>query len=86
MAGLYYHIPFCKQTCNYCDFHFSNQLKSKGKIISAMLEELKLRTHELSVPIRSIYFGGGTPSLLSPEEIALLLERGLLDGGVDDLR
>lgn len=77
MAGLYYHIPFCKQACHYCDFHFSTQLKSKGKIISAMLEELDLRAHELSVPIRSIYFGGGTPSILSPEEIAGFIERGL---------
>ena len=76
MAGLYYHIPFCKQACHYCDFHFSTQLKSKRAIVSAMQQELRLRAHELKTPLKSIYFGGGTPSLLTPEEIAQLIDQG----------
>jgi len=76
MAGLYFHIPFCKQACHYCDFHFSTQLKSRPAIISAMQQELTLRAHELATPVRSIYFGGGTPSLLKPEEIAQLIDQG----------
>ena len=76
MAGLYYHIPFCKQACHYCDFHFSTQLKSKRSVISAMALELELRSHELTHPLKSIYFGGGTPSLLTSEEIAGLIEKG----------
>ena len=76
MAGLYYHIPFCKQACHYCDFHFSTQLKSKPSVISAMLQELNLRAQELKAPLRSIYFGGGTPSLLTTEELSQLIEGG----------
>jgi oxygen-independent coproporphyrinogen-3 oxidase len=76
MAGLYYHIPYCKQACHYCDFHFSTQLKSKRSVILAMQQELKLRASELKSPLRSIYFGGGTPSLLAPEEIAVLIGQG----------
>lgn len=76
MAGLYYHIPFCKQACYYCDFHFSTQLKSKRSIVAAMQQELRLRASELSAPLKSIYFGGGTPSLLTVEELSLLIEQG----------
>jgi oxygen-independent coproporphyrinogen-3 oxidase len=76
MAGLYYHIPFCKQACHYCDFHFSTQLKSKPSVISAMLQELNLRAQELKAPLRSIYFGGGTPSLLTTKELSQLIEGG----------
>ncbi len=81
MAGLYYHIPYCKQACYYCDFHFSTQLKSKRSIVAAMQKELGLRATELSVPLKSIYFGGGTPSLLSPEELSLLIDQGRTLGG-----
>ena len=86
MAGLYYHIPYCKQACYYCDFHFSTQLKSKRSIVAAMQKELGLRTTELSVPLKSIYFGGGTPSLLSPEELSLLIDQGrTLDGATPNI-
>ncbi len=81
MAGLYYHIPYCKQACYYCDFHFSTQLKSKRSIVAAMQKELGLRATELRVPLKSIYFGGGTPSLLSPEELSLLIDQGRTLGG-----
>ncbi len=69
MAGIYIHIPFCKKACHYCNFHFSTNLSLKQEIINAILLELKLRKDELSESIETIYFGGGTPSLLSTEEL-----------------
>lgn len=75
-AGIYIHIPFCKQACHYCNFHFSTQVQSKENFINALLQEIEIRKGELkSVSIESIYFGGGTPSLLNAEEIALILEK-----------
>ena len=75
MAGIYIHIPFCKQACYYCDFHFSTSLKKKNTLISALIKELKLRKDELKeTPIETIYFGGGTPSILSNEELQLLID------------
>lgn len=67
--GIYIHIPFCKQACHYCDFHFSTSLKHKTKLVDAICKELILRKNELQKPIETIYFGGGTPSLLSKEEL-----------------
>jgi len=69
MSGIYIHIPFCKQTCHYCDFHFSTSLKKKGELVDALCQELVLRKNELIGKVETIYFGGGTPSLLSPEEL-----------------
>lgn len=75
MAGIYIHIPFCKQACYYCDFHFSTSLKKKSELVSALQKELVLRKDELKDQvIETIYFGGGTPSLLSNEEIHLLID------------
>ena len=74
MAGIYLHIPFCKQACFYCDFHFSTSLKKKEELVSCLVKELELRKEELQDEIiETIYFGGGTPSLLSQKEIELLL-------------
>jgi len=74
MSGVYFHIPFCKQACHYCNFHFSTSLKHKAELMEALKKELSLRTNELpATPLNSIYFGGGTPSLLSPEEIGNLI-------------
>ncbi|MBE7646886.1 radical SAM family heme chaperone HemW [Tenacibaculum finnmarkense] len=74
MAGIYIHIPFCKQACFYCDFHFSTSLKKKDELISCLITELEIRKKELQNEIiETIYFGGGTPSLLSSEEITSLL-------------
>ena len=74
MSGVYFHIPFCKQACHYCNFHFSTSLKHKAELMEALKKELSLRTNELpATPLKSIYFGGGTPSLLSPEEIRILI-------------
>jgi len=73
MAGIYLHIPFCKQACHYCDFHFSTQLGKKGAMVGALVRELELRKDEVSEEIETIYFGGGTPSLLDGPEIDLLI-------------
>ncbi len=74
MSGIYIHIPFCKQACHYCDFHFSTQLKKKEALVAALQEELLLRKSELEgTTIETLYFGGGTPSLLSDEELAELI-------------
>ena len=73
MSGIYIHIPFCKQACHYCDFHFSTSLKKKQELIDALCEELVLRKDELIGEVDTIYFGGGTPSLLTAEEIKQIL-------------
>ena len=76
MAGLYIHIPFCKQACHYCNFHFSTSLKQKDEMITAILQELALRkTYVRSEMLDTIYFGGGTPSLLSQADLALIFEK-----------
>jgi oxygen-independent coproporphyrinogen-3 oxidase len=70
MAGIYLHIPFCKQACNYCNFHFSTSLRLKDELLEALKAEITLQKHYLDgQTIETIYFGGGTPSLLSSEEI-----------------
>ncbi|MEC3906702.1 radical SAM family heme chaperone HemW [Tamlana sp. 2201CG12-4] len=75
MAGIYIHIPFCKQACFYCDFHFSTSLKKKEALIQALVKEIELRKEELSnQSIDTIYFGGGTPSLLAVDELQLLID------------
>ncbi|MCF6280166.1 MAG: radical SAM family heme chaperone HemW [Flavobacteriaceae bacterium] len=74
MAGIYLHIPFCKQACFYCDFHFSTSLKRKSEMIKAIATELILRKNELPKTIETIYFGGGTPSLLTIDEIQFLID------------
>ncbi len=74
MAGIYLHIPFCKQACHYCDFHFSTSLKYKGELIDALIKEIQLQKNYLAgETIDTIYFGGGTPSLLNESEISLLI-------------
>lgn len=74
MSGIYLHIPFCKQACHYCDFHFSTSLKKKTELVDALCEELRLRKDELKNTVQTIYFGGGTPSLLTSEELQQILE------------
>ncbi|MDA9363430.1 radical SAM family heme chaperone HemW [Polaribacter sp.] len=74
MSGIYIHIPFCKQACFYCDFHFSTSLKKKDALISCLVKEIELRKKALNNQIvETIYFGGGTPSMLSAKEISLLI-------------
>ncbi len=74
IAGIYIHIPFCKKACHYCDFHFSTSLAKKESMINTLCKELELRKNELDTDIiETIYFGGGTPSICSVEEINQLL-------------
>ncbi len=76
MAGIYIHIPFCKQRCYYCDFHTSINLKIKPKFIDALIKEIELQKDYLdNEEINTIYFGGGTPSLLSIKEIKDILNQ-----------
>ncbi|SEL73207.1 radical SAM family heme chaperone HemW [Parapedobacter koreensis] len=75
MAGIYFHIPFCRQACHYCDFHFSTSLKYKDEMLHAMQRELALQVPYLNgQPVESIYFGGGTPSLLEAIDILQLID------------
>lgn len=76
MAGIYIHIPFCLQACHYCDFHFSTSLKNKLELLLAIEKELIVRKNYLSKGelINSIYFGGGTPSILSREELSRIFD------------
>ncbi len=77
MAGIYIHIPFCKQACNYCNFHFSTSLQNKDALLQAMLIEINLTAIQPSFNtaqvINTIYFGGGTPSILFSNDIVMLL-------------
>ncbi len=76
MAGIYLHIPFCKQACHYCDFHFSTNTRRKAEMVEAIGRELDLQKDYLAgKPVNTLYFGGGTPSLLSEEELNFLLEK-----------
>ncbi|NNK11322.1 MAG: radical SAM family heme chaperone HemW [Flavobacteriaceae bacterium] len=75
MAGIYFHIPFCKQACHYCDFHFSTTLKKKDEMLCALQKETVLRKEVYKgEALSTIYFGGGTPSVLSTEEIDMLIQ------------
>ena len=82
MSGIYIHIPFCKQACHYCDFHFSTSMKKKDEMILALAKEIRMRKSELLDCARSdkdevvetIYFGGGTPSVLQIADLKLLID------------
>lgn len=75
MSGIYLHIPFCKQACYYCDFHFSTNTQIRRSLVEAMQKEIVLQQAYLGhEPVKTIYFGGGTPSLLEPDEIRALLK------------
>ncbi len=84
MAGIYIHIPFCKKACNYCNFHFSTSLRYKDELISALIKEIELTEENIVSPensfdliesIDTIYFGGGTPSLLKQEELNSIIDK-----------
>lgn len=76
MSGLYIHIPFCKQACSYCDFYFVTQQKYKQDFVDELIREIHSRkdTRFTEESIQSIYFGGGTPSLLTPSQVGSILE------------
>ena len=76
MGGIYIHIPFCKQACHYCNFHFATSLHYKNDFIAALLKEIVLQKNYLqNETVETIYFGGGTPSLLSIEDLVLIIEK-----------
>ncbi len=75
MAGIYIHIPFCKQLCYYCDFYSSMSLQRKEEMLAALLQEMDLRKEYLEgTPVKTIYIGGGTPSIYHPDEINRLID------------
>lgn len=84
MAGIYIHIPFCKQACTYCNFHFSTSLKLRQEMVEAIVKEMKPLTpkeekvEDFSVVVKetieTIYFGGGTPSILLEDELKLIFD------------
>ena len=69
MSGIYIHIPYCKQACHYCDFHFSTSMKSKNEMIDCIVKEMDIRKSEFSKKIDSVYIGGGTPSVMTNLEL-----------------
>jgi oxygen-independent coproporphyrinogen-3 oxidase len=76
LAGIYIHIPFCRQACHYCNFHFATSLHYKKDLIAALLKEITLQKGYLeNETIETIYFGGGTPSLLNIEDLILIIEK-----------
>ena len=75
MAGIYVHIPFCKKACHYCNFHFSTSFQRKDELIESILDEVKLQAGYLGDKVSStIYFGGGTPSALPPNDLKVIVE------------
>lgn len=75
MSGIYIHIPFCRQACHYCNFHFTTSLRHKEELLIALLKETELqKTYLENEAVETIYFGGGTPSLLSIEDCQLLID------------
>lgn len=74
MSGIYIHIPFCKQACSYCDFHFSTAKNYQNELVDCLIQELELKKDRLlNSTIETIYFGGGTPSLLTELQLAALI-------------
>lgn len=75
MSGIYIHIPFCKQACHYCDFHFSTKMGKKEAMVLALQKELFFRKDEFNGEVvETIYFGGGTPSVLAMDEIQSIID------------
>ncbi|TDG37837.1 radical SAM family heme chaperone HemW [Pedobacter changchengzhani] len=74
MSGIYIHIPFCKKACHYCDFHFSTSLKYADEMVEAICKEIKFKKDRITESIGSIYFGGGTPSILSQHALQKIFD------------
>ena len=75
MSGIYIHIPFCKLACHYCDFHFSTSMKKKDEMVLALAKEIRMRKKEFeNETIETIYFGGGTPSILQISDLRFLID------------
>jgi oxygen-independent coproporphyrinogen III oxidase len=74
LSGIYLHIPFCKQACTYCNFHFTTSLRYKQPLVQALMLELEQEREYLTDKVETIYFGGGTPSLLEVHEVESILK------------
>ena len=88
MSGIYIHIPYCKQACHYCDFHFSTSMKTKHEMIDSIVKEIEIRSSEFSQNIDSIYIGGGTPSVMTNfelEAIFIALEKKISIGKIKEI-
>ena len=88
MSGFYVHVPFCKKKCSYCDFHFSTRFEGyREEMIASIGQEIIERKREYPSPLKSIYFGGGTPSLLTSKELSFLIktiqENYIIDSSVE---
>ena len=75
MAGIYVHIPFCKQSCYYCNFHFSTSDKKRGEVLNAIENEIAQKARHSDDKISTIYFGGGTPSILNVKQINSIINK-----------
>lgn len=88
MSGVYIHIPYCKQACHYCDFHFSTSMKTKNEMIDCIVKEMDIRESEFSKKIDSLYIGGGTPSLMTNLELETIfngLEKKMSIGDIKEI-
>lgn len=88
MSGIYIHIPYCKQACHYCDFHFSTSIKTKNEMIDCIVKEMDIRESEFSKKIDSLYIGGGTPSLMTNLELETIfngLEKKISIGNIKEI-
>jgi len=88
MSGIYIHIPYCKQACHYCDFHFSTSMKTKNEMIDCIVKEMDIRGSEFSKKIDSLYIGGGTPSLMTNLELETIfngLEKKMSIGDIKEI-
>src|SRR5690606_14252324 len=84
---LYLHIPFCKQACHYCDCHFSTNLSYKARMVAAIGAEIEMKEQYLSEKnLETVYFGGGSPSILSPQELESLLDVVLRKYNLDQVK
>jgi oxygen-independent coproporphyrinogen-3 oxidase len=84
MAGLYIHIPFCRKACNYCNFHFSTSLNQVNEMVSSIAKEMEMRAKEIDEEINTIYFGGGTPSLLPIGLLERLMNMARMNYNIND--
>ena len=85
MAGIYLHIPFCKKACHYCNFHFSTQTADMQSFVDALIQEITLQKSYIKEPIETIYFGGGTPSLIDETQLKAILAAIYMHFDVADL-
>ena len=75
MAGIYIHIPFCKQSCHYCNFHFSTSTRNINEVLNAIENEIAQKACDSKETISTIYFGGGTPSILETNQLNSIIEK-----------